>query len=521
MGTVAPVTGSGVPRNVRVCDDEHPVFHVEQIRHIGQNGRPSEKRFGNHAGVGENDFVGKPGFWIRGRTIRSPGLQTAKRSFLDGVGANGMVHRFFANRWRVGVVVELSVRLGIDAQTNRVGVFHAVRVVGWVVVVVVFPRPEIVVHHWVYSFRVVCYCAHEIKRFSLRYVFTWVTCQPGRIGEMKKPGWNYPPNFVLFIHLTNTRLPARAVALFFCPLAVGLLSKAVIFTPSNNKQRNMDLPFTHIYEWAKRKMRLSRDEYALCNYIATWSAYPGSTRLGWCDRTLQQKADFIDITPRGLTKMQNRMIEIELVEKDSLTSHVRTTIAWWETINEAKDRELCSQQHREQSSHDQGTKFRKHREQSSHDTGNKVPTHNNDTLFNQNNDFIVIDGDAKIVTPIETVVDFLNRCLNPARPFSATTKKTVESINARLQEKYTVAEICLVIEHKVSEWKGDDKMEQYIRPATLFGKEKFEGYLVAATNWQAKGKPSKIKNGHNGNNGFAKSAPHVADDATSGAFKNG
>lgn len=277
----------------------------------------------------------------------------------------------------------------------------------------------------------------------------------------------------------------------------------------------MDLIFTHIYEAARRKMRLSRDEYALCNYVATWSQYPGSARSGWCNRTLQQKADFIDVTPRGLTKMQNRLIELDLIEKDPLTSHVRTTLAWWETVNEARDREQSSQRNGEQSSFDEGTKFPKNGEQSSRKRGNKVPTHSNTHLFNEKGiEEIVIDAVEE--TPVQTVVSFLNFTLQPARPFSPDTKKTVEAVNARLRDKYTVDDICLVIEHKVTQWKGDAKMEQYLRPETLFGTGKFEGYLVAATSWEKQGKP-QLKNGQHGN---SQNGPVITGQSVAGAFSD-
>lgn len=275
----------------------------------------------------------------------------------------------------------------------------------------------------------------------------------------------------------------------------------------------MDLIFTHIYEHARAAMDLSRDEYALCNYIATWSANPASPRAGWCNRTLSQKAAFIGITERGITKMQNRLIELGLIEKDPITAHTRTTVAWFEMVNAAKSREQSFVVQVEQSSDGQGTKFRRKREQSSVNGGNKVPAHNNVSLFNQNNDFVVIDGEAVELNPVDAVVDFLNENLQPARPFSKTTKKTVEVINARLREKYTVDDICLVIEHKITQWKGDTKMEQYLRPETLFGTGKFESYLVAATTWAASG---KIKNGHG--NGNRNGAPTIDHASTAGAF---
>lgn len=48
-------------------------------------------------------------------------------------------------------------------------------------------------------------------------------------------------------------------------------------------------------------------------------------------------------------------------------------------------------------------------------------------------------------------------------------------IKARLND-YTVNCLKLVIDYKTREWKGTS-MEKYLRPQTLFGKSKFEGYL--------------------------------------------
>lgn len=279
----------------------------------------------------------------------------------------------------------------------------------------------------------------------------------------------------------------------------------------------MDLIFTHIYEHARAEMDISRDEYALCNYIAVWSSNPASPRAGWCNRTLQQKADFIGITERGLTKMQNRMIELNLIEKDSITAHTRTTVAWFEMVTRAKAREQSSVFVTEQSSGEGGTKFRRKGEQSSGERGNKVPAHNNNPLF-------IFENDEKEVivaveeTPVERVVQFLNETLQPARPFRHDTKKTIEAVNGRLRDKYTVDDILLVIEHKISQWKGDAKMEQYLRPETLFGTGKFEGYLVAATAWEQHGKP-QFKNGQQNGNGFGKGSA-IAGDAVAGAFND-
>lgn len=59
--------------------------------------------------------------------------------------------------------------------------------------------------------------------------------------------------------------------------------------------------------------------------------------------------------------------------------------------------------------------------------------------------------------------------------YRLTGQSARQLISARLGEGYTVDDIKAVIDKKAAEWKGTS-MAQYLRPATLFGKEKFEQY---------------------------------------------
>lgn len=62
--------------------------------------------------------------------------------------------------------------------------------------------------------------------------------------------------------------------------------------------------------------------------------------------------------------------------------------------------------------------------------------------------------------------------------YKASTKSTQSHINARLAEGFILDDFYSVIDKKCAEWKGDAKMEKYLRPETLFG-SKFENYLNA------------------------------------------
>lgn len=70
------------------------------------------------------------------------------------------------------------------------------------------------------------------------------------------------------------------------------------------------------------------------------------------------------------------------------------------------------------------------------------------------------------------------------------SKASLKHLNARLRDGATPEDCRLVIEHKVAEWLHSDEMRQYLRPVTLFRSEKFDGYLMAARDWDKRGRPS-------------------------------
>ena len=82
-----------------------------------------------------------------------------------------------------------------------------------------------------------------------------------------------------------------------------------------------------------------------------------------------------------------------------------------------------------------------------------------------------------------SIVSYLNE--KAGTKFKHTTAKTKTAIHARLAEGFKVDDFKTVIDKKCAEWIGDEKMEKYLRPETLFG-TKFEGYLNAKVSKQQK-----------------------------------
>lgn len=73
----------------------------------------------------------------------------------------------------------------------------------------------------------------------------------------------------------------------------------------------------------------------------------------------------------------------------------------------------------------------------------------------------------------QQVLEFLN--LKAGRNYRAVPVN-LNRIRARIRES-SVADCKAVIVCKCREWGGDERMEKYLRPATLFAREKFEQYL--------------------------------------------
>ena len=55
-------------------------------------------------------------------------------------------------------------------------------------------------------------------------------------------------------------------------------------------------------------------------------------------------------------------------------------------------------------------------------------------------------------------------------------KANVSLVSALLREGATTDQLKAVVDRKCSQWLGDAKMAEYLRPATLFNRTKFAQY---------------------------------------------
>ena len=75
---------------------------------------------------------------------------------------------------------------------------------------------------------------------------------------------------------------------------------------------------------------------------------------------------------------------------------------------------------------------------------------------------------------IEEIIAYLNEKAN--KHFSPKSKETIKFINGRLSEGYSKEDLKAVIDNRVEKWLNDEKMNEYLRPSTLFRPSKFEAY---------------------------------------------
>lgn len=97
------------------------------------------------------------------------------------------------------------------------------------------------------------------------------------------------------------------------------------------------------------------------------------------------------------------------------------------------------------------------------------------------------------------------------------SKTSLENIRARLREGYNVSDMMLVIDLKHEHWHDNDEQYQYMRPETLFGPKKFEGYLQSAVRWEQKGRPLREDWGGDRKRDAMKFGP--ADKSTPAGFR--
>jgi uncharacterized phage protein (TIGR02220 family) len=95
-----------------------------------------------------------------------------------------------------------------------------------------------------------------------------------------------------------------------------------------------------------------------------------------------------------------------------------------------------------------------------------------------------INGQAHY-TEAEGVLEYLNRATGHAyqfrNPKGGKLSPNGAMIVARMIEGYTALQLREVVHLKAEEWRADEKMAKFLRPATLFGAKNFSQYVGELT----------------------------------------
>ena len=84
----------------------------------------------------------------------------------------------------------------------------------------------------------------------------------------------------------------------------------------------------------------------------------------------------------------------------------------------------------------------------------------------------------KDLVTISSVVDYLNE--KASKRFKPNTDATMNILQERIEEGYTLEDFKLVIDIKTEQWLDNPQFRNYLQPSTLFKAEKFENYLNEA-----------------------------------------
>jgi len=109
-------------------------------------------------------------------------------------------------------------------------------------------------------------------------------------------------------------------------------------------------------------------------------------------------------------------------------------------------------------------------------------------------DILEASGEVKNVSSVAKYLDIVKDVLShlnekTGKQYRWQSRDNQLIITARLKEKYTKEDLLKVIDNQCERWLGDEKMEPYLRPVTIFARSKIEGYLN-----NDKGLASKMKN---------------------------
>ncbi|ELW9297467.1 conserved phage C-terminal domain-containing protein, partial [Enterobacter roggenkampii] len=97
------------------------------------------------------------------------------------------------------------------------------------------------------------------------------------------------------------------------------------------------------------------------------------------------------------------------------------------------------------------------------------------------------------IDPAIRVLSHFNEVTGSSYGKGGRNKTVLGYIRGRLSENYSAEDLMLVVDYLTAKWADDPKMDDYLRPSTLFGPENCVEYFDKAQKWQKRGRPACVK----------------------------
>lgn len=203
---------------------------------------------------------------------------------------------------------------------------------------------------------------------------------------------------------------------------------------------------------------------------------------------LADKAGHVDMTAEAISRRTTIPLEIIKIgiaslEQDDAESRtpaedgkrivlLSADRTWgWRIVNYEHYRKIRSQEERREYMRNYQ---QKRRAQSKPDVNNVSNVNQSSKQEVESNKSIVGKNGHDVLDQSKEILEYLNRNTGKAyRPVASNLKL----IQARLKSGVTPLQMREVIYAKCSQWGKDERMMEYLRPATLFNATKFEQYL--------------------------------------------
>jgi uncharacterized phage protein (TIGR02220 family) len=201
--------------------------------------------------------------------------------------------------------------------------------------------------------------------------------------------------------------------------------------------------------WPLEKLQKAFEE----SFLKSMVQYDESATFMWLPNFLKynqpESPNVVKSWEHSLDNLPECLLKNLLI--NHIKSYVKTlSLAFQEALPKAFEKGMPNQEHEQE-----------HEQEKIFISSNTVSSHQK-------------NQQSKFKSQAIEILQFLNDKAGRAyRPVDANLKLII----SRLKSGATVMECRQVIAKKTREWKGDEKMSEYLRPATLFNATKFEQYM--------------------------------------------